>query len=220
MRRRVSAILRDRSSPGGAINWAAPETPFGQSAAPGSHRSHYRIHVLASAERARALATMRTCGPERRWPAPTCALVGGSAPSGLARSTATGRPPSGPGCRQPRGVAQVCFLRMRSSACRCRLDPGGSRLRPEPATSCRRAGAAALQGIAGAQHVGVGIAALGRVAGLSRRRSCDPRQTLATRRGCRTNHSETRCINWSTGSHMLVVLINAHDWKSESKSSA
>jgi len=178
------------------------------------------ISSRARLGRAIAMATMRTCGPERRWPAPTCALLGGSAPSGLARSTATGRPPSGPGCRQPRGVAHVCFLRMRSSACRCRLDPGGSRLRPEPATSCRRAGAAALQGIAGAQHVGVGIAALGRVAGLSRRRSCDPRQTLATRRGCRTNHSETRCINWSTGSHMLVVLINAHDWKSESKSSA
>jgi hypothetical protein len=60
MRRRVSAILRDRSSPGEAINWAAPETPFGQSAAPGSHRSHYRIHVLASAERARALATIHS----------------------------------------------------------------------------------------------------------------------------------------------------------------
>ena len=38
----------------------------------------------------------------------------------------------GRGTRQPPGVAHVCFLRMRSSACRCRLDPGGSRLRPDP----------------------------------------------------------------------------------------
>ena len=30
----------------------------------------------------------------------------------------------------PPGVADVCFLRMRSSACRCRLDCGGSRFRP------------------------------------------------------------------------------------------
>ena len=32
--------------------------------------------------------------------------------------------------RQPPGVAHVCFLRMRSSASRCRSAPGGSRLRP------------------------------------------------------------------------------------------
>jgi hypothetical protein len=31
----------------------------------------------------------------------------------------------------------VCFLRMRSSACRCRLDPGGSRLRPRAVTPPR-----------------------------------------------------------------------------------
>ena len=36
----------------------------------------------------------------------------------------------GRGRRRPPGVADVCFLRMRSSACRCRLDCGGSRLRP------------------------------------------------------------------------------------------
>ena len=35
--------------------------------------------------------------------------------------------------------------------------------------------------------------------------------------GCRTNHSETRCINWLTGSHMSVALIKARDWESESK---
>ncbi len=34
---------------------------------------------------------------------------------------------------------------------------------------------------------------------------------------CRTNHSETRCINWSTGSHMSVALIKARDRESESK---
>jgi hypothetical protein len=32
--------------------------------------------------------------------------------------------------RQPLGVAHVYFLRNRSSACRCRVDAGGSRLRP------------------------------------------------------------------------------------------
>jgi hypothetical protein len=44
----------------------------------------------------------------------------------------------GRGRRQPPGVAHVCFLRMRSSACRCRLDPGGSRLRPNSAVHLRR----------------------------------------------------------------------------------
>ena len=46
------------------------------------------------------------------------------------------------------------------------------------------------------------------------------RPALARDGGCRTNHSETRCINWSTGSHMSVALIKARDWESESKSSA
>jgi hypothetical protein len=38
----------------------------------------------------------------------------------------------GRGTRQPPGVAHVCFLRVCSSACRGRLDPGGSCLRPDP----------------------------------------------------------------------------------------
>jgi hypothetical protein len=37
----------------------------------------------------------------------------------------------GRGRRQPPRVAHACFLRMRSSACRRSLDPGGSRLRPQ-----------------------------------------------------------------------------------------
>jgi len=43
-----------------------------------------------------------------------------------------GVPHLGRGRRRPPGVADVCFLRMRSSACRCRLDCGGSRFRPDP----------------------------------------------------------------------------------------
>ena len=56
-------------------------------------------------------------------------------------ATRTGRSPQrqsgvrhlGRGRRRPAGVPDdVCFLRMRSSACRCRLDWGGSRFRPDP----------------------------------------------------------------------------------------
>ena len=42
--------------------------------------------------------------------------------------------------------------------------------------------------------------------------------TIARVGGCSsTNHSETRWINWSTGSHMSVAPIKARDWESESK---
>ena len=53
---------------------------------------------------------------------PTCA---GRSPQRQAGVRHLGR-----GRRRPPGVADVCFLRMRSSACRCRLDCGGSRFRP------------------------------------------------------------------------------------------
>jgi hypothetical protein len=69
-------------------------------------------------------------------------LLGQPEPPGLSDQAASRRPPLGRGARQPPGVAHVCFLRMRSSAWRCRLDPGGSRLRPQP--SARRPPAARL----------------------------------------------------------------------------
>jgi len=46
------------------------------------------------------------------------------------------------GTRQPAGVAHACFLRERSSVSRYRLDPGGSRLRPERAAVSTLAAAA------------------------------------------------------------------------------
>jgi hypothetical protein len=73
-------------------------------------------------------------GRERpRRPTLTIASTIHAARAQRSRPTAnTGPSSGGRGRRQPPGVAHVCFLRMRSSACRCRLEPGGSRLRPDP----------------------------------------------------------------------------------------
>src|ERR1035437_3951740 len=43
--------------------------------------------LLPCHEPAIGMATIRASGPDRRWPAPTCALLGRSAPSGLSRPT-------------------------------------------------------------------------------------------------------------------------------------
>ncbi len=68
----------------------------------------------------------------------TVALVPLSVGLGRSQSTASMRPSSGGrGRRQPPGVAHVCFQRMRSSACRCRMDAGG--LSPSPSSERRRA---------------------------------------------------------------------------------
>jgi hypothetical protein len=62
---------------------------------------------------------------------PTIALVILALCAGRSESTARGVRHLGRRARQPLGVAHGCFPRKRSSACRCRVDAGGSRLRPE-----------------------------------------------------------------------------------------
>src|SRR6476619_2992612 len=39
--------------------------------------------------------------------------------------------------------------------------------------------------------------------------------TAAPSRGCRTNHSEMRCVNWSAGSHMSGQRDWASEWDSD-----
>lgn len=60
MWRRASAIPRERFSPRGVIGRVAPEAPFSPSKAPGSPRSHDRIHAFAGIELACASATIRS----------------------------------------------------------------------------------------------------------------------------------------------------------------
>jgi hypothetical protein len=63
MWRRASAIPRERFSPRGVIGRVAPEAPFSPSEAPGSPRSHDRIHAFAGIELACASATTGSCAP-------------------------------------------------------------------------------------------------------------------------------------------------------------
>ncbi len=77
-------------------------------------------------------ARLQCHGRERqRGPTLTIASTIHATSAGRSPPTASRRRPSGPGDAAAPGVAHVCFLRMRSSGCRCRLDPGGSRLRPD-----------------------------------------------------------------------------------------
>jgi hypothetical protein len=61
---------------------------------------------------------------------PTLALAVPRLPPSARNQRQAGVRDLGPGTMAAAGVAHVCFLRKRSSACRCRLDPGRSRYRP------------------------------------------------------------------------------------------
>ena len=138
-------------------------------------------------------------------PLPDSAPAGGSVPAGKLESASARRR------RQDRAAA---------SRPRARQQPRRRDRQKASPSSARPAGTALLPSLR-TRHPRTGHPTLPLAPRPSKRIGVDATSACsASSRGCRTNHSSSRCLNWSVGQPMRWVMHSARDWDGGASSDA